>query len=563
MFQGSPNEVIRNRLPVGFDADRARRDPDHPRPPRPLRLPAGGRPRGLHRSDLPDERDRRAGPDRPARQRAAPGGVREAPLPLGATSPRQGRGGRREGEAGLPRRARGGAAGRGRGPRPDLDRARPAIGRLRRGRGARLGSGARHARPGGGAARAAARARDRPRRRRSTPRPTPRPCRPGSARSGTARRSRSRRGSRATFVGRGPHPRLRDHRAPGPRVGRRRRRPRSSSRATSAGPGTPIISDPTPMSEADYVIVESTYGGREHEPGDEAVRMLAEVVRAVDDAGGVLLIPSFAIGRTQEIVWELDRLIERGEIPELPLYLDSPMALARLRRLPAPSRVLRRGDPRAPRSRATRPLDYPNQTITRTAAESKAIATAPPAVHDHRVERDAHRRTRRRPPAQPHRRPGRDRPVRRLPGRGHARRAPPGRREDGEDRRRRSARCSAASARSAASRRTPTSPSCWTGCATSGAGASPGRPATLARCSSSTATPTRSSPSRPKVEALGFRVHIPRWREQVELGGTGRRPSRARSSDRAARGGSARSSEAGRRLALTSALTRLPEEAFP
>ena len=91
-------------------------------------------------------------------------------------------------------------------------------------------------------------------------------------------------------------------------------------------PGTPIIRDPTPMTEADYVIVESTYGGREHEPGDEAVRMLAEAVRAVDDAGGVLLIPSFAIGRTQEIVWELDRLIERGEIPELPLYLDSPMA---------------------------------------------------------------------------------------------------------------------------------------------------------------------------------------------------------------------------------------------
>ena len=46
----------------------------------------------------------------------------------------------------------------------------------------------------------------------------------------------------------------------------------------------------------------------------------------VADADGVLLVPSFAIGRTQEVVWELDRLIERGEIPLLPLYLDSPMA---------------------------------------------------------------------------------------------------------------------------------------------------------------------------------------------------------------------------------------------
>ena len=80
------------------------------------------------------------------------------------------------------------------------------------------------------------------------------------------------------------------------------------------------------MTDADYVLVESTYGGREHEPEAEAIRILAETVRMVADAGGVLLVPSFAIGRTQEVVWELDRLIERGEIPLLPLYLDSPMA---------------------------------------------------------------------------------------------------------------------------------------------------------------------------------------------------------------------------------------------
>ena len=91
-------------------------------------------------------------------------------------------------------------------------------------------------------------------------------------------------------------------------------------------PGTPIIRDPTVLDAADYVLVESTYGGREHEPSDEAVRILAETVRLVDEADGVLLIPSFAIGRTQEIVWQLDRLIEQGAIPLLPLYLDSPMA---------------------------------------------------------------------------------------------------------------------------------------------------------------------------------------------------------------------------------------------
>ena len=140
-------------------------------------------------------------------------------------------------------------------------------------------------------------------------------------------------------------------------------------------PGTPILSDPTPQSEADYVVVESTYGGREHEPGDEAIRMLAEIVRAVDDAGGVLLIPAFAIGRTQEIVWQLDRMIERGEIRDIPLYLDSPMASRA-------SDVYRRHpefydeETRALLRSGNTPLDYPRQEITRTVAESKAIAMA-------------------------------------------------------------------------------------------------------------------------------------------------------------------------------------------
>ena len=140
-------------------------------------------------------------------------------------------------------------------------------------------------------------------------------------------------------------------------------------------PGTPIIADPTPLDAADYVVVESTYGGREHEPGDEAIRILAEIVQAVDDSGGVLLIPAFAIGRTQEIVWQLDRLIEQGRIPELPLYLDSPMASRAsdvYRRHPEfydeeTSELLRSG---------STPLDYPRQEITRTVAESKAIAMA-------------------------------------------------------------------------------------------------------------------------------------------------------------------------------------------
>ncbi len=141
-------------------------------------------------------------------------------------------------------------------------------------------------------------------------------------------------------------------------------------------PGTPILRDPTPMTGADYVLVETTYGGREHEPGAESIRVLAETVRMVAEADGVLLVPSFAIGRTQEVVWELDRLIERGEIPLLPLYLDSPMASKAsdiYRHHPdyydeETAKLLREG--------AT-PLDYPNQTVTNDVRASQAIEQAP------------------------------------------------------------------------------------------------------------------------------------------------------------------------------------------
>lgn len=140
--------------------------------------------------------------------------------------------------------------------------------------------------------------------------------------------------------------------------------------------GAPILKDPTVVTRADYVCIESTYGGREHEPQVEAVRILAETVREVRRSAGVLLVPSFAIGRTQEIVWQLDRLIDSGDIPLLPLYLDSPMASKA-------SDVYRRhvevyDDETGAlfRSGGT-PLDYPNQTVTNQLERSKAIEHAP------------------------------------------------------------------------------------------------------------------------------------------------------------------------------------------
>ena len=139
--------------------------------------------------------------------------------------------------------------------------------------------------------------------------------------------------------------------------------------------GAPIIADPTPLSDADYVLCESTYGGREHQPSAEAHRVLAETVRLVAEHRGVLLVPSFAIGRTQELVWELDRLVSAGEIPALPLYLDSPMAAKA-------SDIYRRhadyydAETRALFESGDTPLDYPNQVVVADMAQSQAIAKA-------------------------------------------------------------------------------------------------------------------------------------------------------------------------------------------
>ena len=281
-------------------------------------------------------------------------------------------------------------------------------------------------------------------------------------------------------------------------------------------PGTPILRDPTPMADADYVLVESTYGGREHDPEAEAIRILAETVRMVADAGGVLLVPSFAIGRTQEVVWELDRLIERGEIPLLPLYLDSPMA--------SKASDIYRHHPdyydeetaAAPaRGRDAARLPEPDHHQRRQELTGDRARSA--AVHDRGLERDADRRASRRPPAQPHRRSDRHDPVRRLPGRGDARRAPPGRRDevklDGQVRR---VRCQVRSISGFSAHADESELLDWlrpfrapaSGRAT---------PAIRAASSWSMAIRRPRSPSSRRSAALGFATHVPHWHERVTL----------------------------------------------
>lgn len=92
-------------------------------------------------------------------------------------------------------------------------------------------------------------------------------------------------------------------------------------------PGRPILKDPDVMADCDYLISESTYGGRVHEPSSEAKKKLAEVVSRTSARGGKVIIPSFAVGRTQEIVYALDQLWNEGKLPPIPSYVDSPLAV--------------------------------------------------------------------------------------------------------------------------------------------------------------------------------------------------------------------------------------------
>ena len=88
----------------------------------------------------------------------------------------------------------------------------------------------------------------------------------------------------------------------------------------------PILVDPTPVREADVLLVESTYGDRLHPAGEPAAELVASVHRAVGH-NAWLLIPAFAVGRAQQILYHLRRLEEAGRIPSVPVYLDSPMAI--------------------------------------------------------------------------------------------------------------------------------------------------------------------------------------------------------------------------------------------
>jgi metallo-beta-lactamase family protein len=135
--------------------------------------------------------------------------------------------------------------------------------------------------------------------------------------------------------------------------------------------GLPIIRDPEPPTGAHVVIMESTYGNRDHLPYEDARETLGRVVRETAARGGRVLIPAFAVGRTQELVYDLHGLLTEGKIPRIPIVIDSPLAIDATGVFVANSDIYDRSEALV---QATRELfQFGLVRYTRAVEESKAL----------------------------------------------------------------------------------------------------------------------------------------------------------------------------------------------
>ena len=175
----------------------------------------------------------------------------------------------------------------------------------------------------------------------------------------------------------------------------------------------PILPDPSPGVAADVLLVESTYGDRIH-PDEDNGETLARIIKETFARRGKVIVPAFAIGRVEELLYWLFRLEDEGRLEKLPIYVDSPMAIkgiafydARTDELDQEIVSMRRKLPRF--------------TVGEFGARIKGAGRARRAGRDHRVERHGDRRTRRAPPVCRPARPAKYGALRRISGRGHAR----------------------------------------------------------------------------------------------------------------------------------------------
>lgn len=134
----------------------------------------------------------------------------------------------------------------------------------------------------------------------------------------------------------------------------------------------PILKDPEKIGKADYVVIESTYGDRVRESDSERSSQLADVVQKTVSLGGKVIIPSFAVGRTQELIYEIHQMRDAGRIMDIPVYVDSPMACSA-------TEIFRKHiecfdeEMSAYLRSADDPFAFPNLFYAREAEESRAI----------------------------------------------------------------------------------------------------------------------------------------------------------------------------------------------
>jgi metallo-beta-lactamase family protein len=134
----------------------------------------------------------------------------------------------------------------------------------------------------------------------------------------------------------------------------------------------PILRDPTIFDQADYVLMESTYGDRLHEDPKDIDELLADAIDATRRAGGNIVIPSFAVERSQEILYRLNELLLEDRIPHLLVFVNSPMAISVTEVFRHHPELFDEEMMDRIRRRAS-PFDFPGLKMTRTVDESKAI----------------------------------------------------------------------------------------------------------------------------------------------------------------------------------------------
>lgn len=146
----------------------------------------------------------------------------------------------------------------------------------------------------------------------------------------------------------------------------------------------PLLDSPTMISNADYLIMESTYGNRLHMRNDDKANMFLDIVSETLDKGGTVVIPTFAVGRTQEILYELDKLRdEKGQNDEefakkyqtlmrAPVYVDSPLAISATEIFKKNTNLFE-DDIKEKIESGDNPLEFPGLKFTKTAEESKAL----------------------------------------------------------------------------------------------------------------------------------------------------------------------------------------------